>query len=61
MEEDIIYTLSGAIVAVLNHLFPSDFVILSMIGSELWVKYKECDENLECLAEFLRSAKSPTE
>lgn len=58
----------GAITVVnaLLEKFPGEFVdfmdklmSLSLVGSELWVKYKECGKDLNCLAEFLRSASVP--
>lgn len=60
----------GAI-TVVNELlrqFPGEFVelmdklvSLSLVGSELWTKYKECGKDLHCLAEFIRTAQLPTE
>lgn len=55
----------GAI-TVINGLlrkYPGEFVdftdkllTLSLVGSELWVKFKACNKDLDCLAEFLRAA-----
>lgn len=35
--------------------FTDKLVSLSLVGSELWVKYKACGKDLDCLAEFLRN------
>jgi hypothetical protein len=60
----------GAITVVTQLLekYPGEFVdftdklvSLSCVGSELWVKYKDCGKDIACLAEFLRTAKLPTE
>ena len=59
----------GAI-TVVNELlrkFPGEFVdfmdklvSLSLVGSELWVKYKDCGKDLDRLADFLRTASVPS-
>ncbi len=41
--------------------FTDKLVSLSLVGSDLWVKYKDCGKNLDCLAEFLRMETLPTE
>lgn len=38
--------------------FTDKLVSLSLVGSELWVKYKACGKDLDCLAEFLRNVKT---
>ncbi len=59
----------GAITVVTQLLktYPGEFmgfvdklVSLSLVGSELWVKYKECGNDLSRLAEFLRTASVPS-
>ena len=41
--------------------FTDKLVSLTLVGSELWVKYKDCGKDIACLAEFLRNVNSPTE
>lgn len=50
------------VIKMLMETFPSEFMNfvekmlqLSLVGSELWVKYKECNKDLQCLAEYLRT------